>query len=142
MNDRSTSMATHTTATSTFTISNWDEQPFSEAEGGRKLTRASVVNTYSGDIEGEGTLTYLMVYGADGSASYIGLEQVVGRIGERRGSFVLEHRGVFEDGAAKSTSSVVYGSGSGDLTGLRGDGSFVAKMHEKDVPFTLDYAFE
>ena len=45
-----------------------------------KLTRVSVNKSYQGDITGEGKLEYLMMYRDDGSASFIGMERVVGSI--------------------------------------------------------------
>lgn len=132
-------MTTH--AAPTFQIKTWDEKPFSEVAGGPKLTRVSVTKSFSGDIEGEGTLEYLMAYRADGSASFIGLERVVGRIGDRSGSFVLQHTGTFEGGMAKATWVVVPGSGTGDLQGLSGVGEF-ASAHAEEYPMTLDYDFE
>ncbi len=129
-------------ATSTFEIKAWDEKPFSEMEGGPKLTHASVTKTFHGDIEGEGTLEYLMVYHASGSTDFFGLERVVGRIGNRSGSFVLQHSGLDDGSAAKATCTVVVGSGTGDLRGLRGEGGFAATRDNYQVPFTLDYDWE
>jgi hypothetical protein len=132
-------MSTH--AIATFQIKSWDEKPYNEIEGLPKLTRASVTKSCKGDIEGEGMLEYLMMYRADGSASFVGLERIVGRLGGRSGSFVLQHSGVFEGGVAKATYFVVPGSGTGDLHGLRGEGSF-ASGHAQEYPMTLDYDFE
>ncbi len=132
-------MSTH--ATATFEVKSWDEQPYQEFEGGTKLTRASVTTSYHGDIEGEGTLEYLMFYGEDGSASFVGLERVVGRVGNRSGSFVLRHSGAYEGGTAKATYVVVPGSGTGDLRGLRGEGDFALSGHAQHYPITLDYDF-
>ena len=130
-----------TLATATFEVRTWDEKPYNETDGGPKLTRASVTKSFRGDIEGEGTLEYLMFYPGDGSATFVGLERVAGRIGERSGSFVLQHSGTFEGGTAKATWSVVPGSGTGDLRGLRGKGGF-ASAHQQRYPITLDYDFE
>ncbi len=121
-----------------FAIASWDEHPWGEGEGLPRLTRASVTKTLSGDIEGEGRVEYLMTYRADGSASFVGLERVVGRIEGRSGSFVLQRVGVFEDGQAKESYSVVPGSATGDLRGLRGEGR-TAVGHGTEHPFTLDY---
>lgn len=82
-----------------------------------------------------------MVYSADGSACFIGLERVVGRVGERSGSFVLQHNGTFEGGTAKATWFVVPGSGTENLQGLRGEGGF-ASGHAQQYTITLDYDFE
>jgi hypothetical protein len=132
-------MRTH--ATGTFDGTSWNEMSFSEVEGGAKLTRASVTNTFQGDIEGEGTLEYLLIYRDDGSCSFIGAERVVGRVGDRSGSFVLQHSGIFEGGAAKGSWSVVPGTATGDLRGLRGDGGYVA-THGTPASCTLTYDFE
>jgi len=128
-------------ATCTFEGKTWDEQPYNEIEGGPKLTRATVTNAFQGDIEGEGSLEYLLVYRDDNTAYFVGLERIVGRIGDRSGSFVIQQTGVFADGKASATCLVVPGSASGELRGLRGEGSFVAG-HGSPTSFTLDYDFE
>ena len=82
-----------------------------------------------------------MMYRDDGSASFIGLERVVGTVGGRSGSFVPQHSGTFKEGVATTTLVVVPGSGSGDLRGLRGNGEFVVG-HQQPYSMTLDYDFE
>ena len=121
-----------------FAIKSWDEKPYSEAPGLPKLTRATVTKTFTGDIEGEGHVEYLMMYRSDGSATFLGLERISGRIGGRAGSFVFQRIGVFEDGQAKETYSVIPGSATGDLRGLAGSGSS-AVGHGMEHPFVLDY---
>ena len=130
-----------THAKATFALNAWDEKPYNEMNGLPKLTRASVTKSYQGDIKGEGKLEYLMMYRDDGSASFIGLERVVGSVAGRSGSFVLQHSGTFKGGVATVTLLVVPGSGSGDLRGLRGNGEF-AVGHEQPYSMTLDYEFE
>jgi len=121
-----------------FAIKTWDEKPYSEGPDQPRLTRASVTKTYTGDIEGEGQVEYLMMYRSDGSAAFVGLERVVGRIGGRTGSFALQRTGIFENGQAKESYSVIPGSATGDLQGLLGDGSS-AVGHGMEHPFTLSY---
>ena len=125
-------------ANARFAIKSWDEKPYSEGENLPRLTRASVVKTFSGDIEGEGRVEYLMMYRSDGSAAFVGLERIAGRLGGRTGSFVLQRTGVFENGQAKESYSVVPGSGTGELEGLSGDGSS-AVGHGMEHPFSLNY---
>ena len=125
-------------ANARFAITGGDEKPYGEDPDLPKLTRAAVTKTFSGDIEGEGQVEYLMMYRGDGSATFVGLERVVGRIGGRSGSFVLQRTGIFEGGVAKETYSVVPGSGTGELRGLRGDGTS-AVGHGSEHPFVLDY---
>jgi hypothetical protein len=121
-----------------FTIKSWDEKPYSEGPDMPKLTRASVTKSYIGDIEGEGQVEYLMMYRSDGSASFVGLERVVGRIAGKTGAFVLQRTGVFESGQAKESYSVIPGSTRGELRGLQGDG-LSAVGHGTEYPFTLNY---
>ena len=126
------------TANARFAIKSWDEKPYSEGPDQPKLTRASVIKTYTGDIEAEGQVEYLMMYRTDGSASFVGLERIVGKIGDKAGSFVLQRTGVFEGGQAKESYTVVAGSTTGALQSLRGDGSS-AVGHGMEHPFTLNY---
>ena len=129
-------MSTH--ATSTFEIKNWDEQTCSEVDGHVKLTRADVAFSYTGDLEGTSAMQYLMVYRDDATASVIGLERVTGRLAGKSGTFVLQYTGGYADGVASGDLEVVSGSATGELTGLRGRGSALAK-HEGETRLTLDY---
>lgn len=128
-------------AKATFGIKSWEEKTYNEMEGAPKLTRVSAIKSYQGDIEGEGKLEYLMMYRTAGSASFMGLERVTGSVGGRSGSFVLQHIGAFEDGVAKVKLSVVPGSGTGDLRGMKGEGGFNAG-HQPPYAMTLEYGFE
>jgi hypothetical protein len=125
-------------ANSRFVIKSWDEKPYSEGQDLPKLTRASVTKTFTGDIEGEGHVEYLMMYSIDGSATFVGLERVVGHVVGKAGSFVLQRTGVFENGVAKETYLVIPGSGTGELLGLRGEGTS-AVGHGTEHPLTLSY---
>ena len=128
-------------ASGKFKIESWDEQRYGEIEGGGGLARASVVQAFSGDIEGEGSVEWLMFYRPDKTAEFVGLQRVAGQIGERRGSVVLRTVGVFDGGEARGDWSVIDGSGTGELEGLRGEGAFRAPPgHEAEV--TLEYDFE
>ena len=133
--------ASKTHAKATFAVNAWEEKPYNEMNGLPKLTRAGVTKSYQGDITGDGKLEYLMMYRDDGSASFIGLERVVGSVAGRSGSFVLQHSGTFKGGVATVTLVVVPDSGTGELRGLRGNGEF-AVGHQQPYSMTLDYDFE
>ena len=125
-------------ANARFVIESWDETPVSEGPDLPKLTRATVKKTYTGDIDGKGQVEYLMMYRSDGSATFVGLERIVGRLGGRSGTFVLQRTGMFEGGLAKESYSVVAGSATGELLGLSGDGQS-SVGHGMEHPFTLNY---
>lgn len=126
------------TANARFAIKTWDEKPYREGADQPKLTKATVTKAYSGDIDGEGHVEYLMVYRGDGTATYVGIEQITGSLGGKTGSFVLERTGVFEDGQAKESYSVIPGSGTGALKGLLGEGTS-SVGHGMEHPFVLSY---
>jgi hypothetical protein len=129
-------------AIATFKIEGWDEKPYAQIEGGRKLTQASVKQAFSGDIEGEGAVEWLMLYGPDQTADFVGLQRIVGRIEGREGSFVLAQTdGRFDGKEARGRLSVVPGSVTGDLEGLRGTGEFRAP-HGGEASISLEYDFE
>ena len=118
-----------------FEIKGWDEQPFDEAVGVAKLTKATVAKEYTGDVEGTSATEWLMAYHPDKSADFVGLERIKGTIDGRRGSLVLQHVGTFEDGAAKATLTVI--SGTDELKGVTGTGQFVADPSGR-ITLTID----
>lgn len=128
-------------ANGTFGFTSWDEAPWDESDDALKLTRAEVANEFHGDIEGTSSLVYLTAYLPDGTASFTGQERVTGRIGDREGSFILMHAGSYASSRVTATTTVIPGSGTGDLAGLTGHGSYIA-TDVQPTPFTLEYTFE
>jgi hypothetical protein len=125
-----------------FSLKTWDEKPYNELPGELKMTRSSVAYTYQGDIEGESTLDYLMVYRPDESGSFVGLERIIGRVAGRAGSFVVQHTGTFDKTGVDSTFFVVPDSGTGDLCGLSGEGEIKLSGHAERYPMQFDFHFE
>ena len=125
-------------ARGSFEVTSWDEEPYEEMEEGGKLTRTSVAQTFTGDIEGVGGAQWLMSYRPDGTAHFVGLQRVRGKVAGRHGSFVLETIGEFDGKLAAWSASVVDGSGTGALRALRGKGRFEAP-HGSRASFDVDY---
>lgn len=135
-------MTTTTQASGTIEVSVWAPEPYDEPADGPGLVRIHVEETFDGDITGTGTATFLQVLRPDGSASFCGLERVTGAIGGRAGTFVLQDEGELEaTGSVSGRWQVVPGSGTGELAGLRGTGTFVAEVGQRSV-ITLDHWFE
>jgi hypothetical protein len=124
-------------AETTFKIKEWQEEMISE-QGVGKIVRAHVVKSYTGDLEGDGVVEYLMAYTADGSTRFVGYETVTGSLKERAGSFVFEHTGTFDKGVVNSVWYVVDGSGAEALSGLSGTVSFSAG-HQEEYRVVLNY---
>jgi hypothetical protein len=130
-----------TTLDGEFTVTSWDENAFAEREGGRKLTRAHVTQDLAGDIVGSGEVEWLMSYGADGTAHFVGLQQFAGVIAGREGSIVLETIGDFDGNEATWAGRVVDGSGTAGWATMRGEGRFRAP-HGSKATFSLDCSFD
>lgn len=118
----------------------WDEKPYRELEGGHKLTKATVTQALSGDIEGEAVTEYVMAYPSATYASYVGMTLVTGTVDGKQGSFVLQATGKYDGTEASGTWFVVPQSGMGALAGISGEGGFRA-AHGTQMEFTLDYDF-
>ncbi|EFH90063.1 DUF3224 domain-containing protein [Ktedonobacter racemifer] len=132
-------MSIHTK--SDFKISSWDQRPYDEPKEGPKLLQTDVKRSFQGDIEAESIAVLLMCQADDGSAGYVATEKVVGRIGSRSGSFVIQHGGAVASGnVTDSFGYVVPGSGTDELQGLRGH--CVWHHDEHEATFTLDYDIE
>src|SRR3954453_13866765 len=125
-------------ATGSFKIQSWDEQPQAEFDGGTKLTRASVTQGFSGDLEGSAATESVSFYRADRTADIVGLQRFEGTLAGRRGSFVLQSVATFDGTTAKGTVLVVPDSGTGELSGLSGRGEWSA-VSGPDGELTLDY---
>ncbi len=105
------------------------------------LVEVRLIETFSGDIEGESPVRALQVLRDDKSASLVSVQQFRGKLGGRHGTFVLQGSEIVENGKIKATWFVVPGSGTGDLSGLRGEGGFEGEFG-KGSEGTLDYWFE
>jgi hypothetical protein len=123
------------------TNTSWEETTYAERDGDRKLTRAAVTQDLAGDVIGTGQVEWLMSYADDGTAHFVGLQQFEGRIDGREGSVVLETIGDFDGNEAAWIGKVVEGSGTGDWTGMRGEGRFRAP-HGSKASFTLECSFD
>jgi hypothetical protein len=113
-----------------FEIDKWDEKP-AGIKVGPKVTRATVTQSFTGDIKGTGTTEYVMVYRPDKTADYSGVQIINGTVGMRKGSFALLVRGKYDGKEAVTKWEVVPGAGKGDLKGLTGKGEFSAPMGSK-----------
>ncbi len=131
---------TEQTARAVFKIKSWEEIPFSESTNGPKLTKGHFVLAYDGDLQGEGILEELKVYFTPKRAEIYGLQRFTGRLGDLSGSFVLKHAGRFANGIVYIKMTVVPGSGTDALKGLRGE-IRLKSASAPEFPITFNYHF-
>jgi Protein of unknown function (DUF3224) len=123
------------------TVHQYEPAAYEEPTDGPALMRIHVEETFSGDIEGDGVVEFLQAARADGSASFVGIERVTGKLAGREGTFLLQDAGTVEGNVVSGEWFVVPGSGTGQLTGLRGTGGFRANLGE-GAEVHLDHSFE
>jgi hypothetical protein len=125
------------TATGTFEVTSAGEDAYQEIEGEPKLTRANGAQRFTGDIQGEGSVEWLICYLPDGTARFAGLQRIAGSIGGRTGSFVAEAAAEHDGKTSKGTWTVIAGSGAGELSAIVGTGTFEASR--AGASYSLEY---
>jgi hypothetical protein len=131
-------------ATIAVTGKSWQEQRIAETDAVHAVASATFTTSYAGDLEGESTCGLLLSY-VDGDPAdphslvgpYTGYEHVRGNLDGRSGTFVLAVSGDHSGGVARTEVSVVPGSGTGELVGLRGSGHYAAAAMQYTME--LDY---
>lgn len=124
-----------------FDITSWDEKPYLELGDGVKYSKASVVKTYHGRLDGRAQLEYLMVYYGDGQATFVGVEHFEGTFDGKKGSIAFEHKGILKGGIAESEFTTIVGSGRNGLVGLNVEGHYKAG-HSMTIEFELEVLFQ
>lgn len=131
---------THSHAAAKITVQSSEARPYDQTAS-PALMETHISETFTGDIDGESTVRALQVVRDNRSASLISLQRFRGKLGGRQGTFVLQGAEVIANGKIRATWFVVPGSGTGELSGLRGEGGFEGRFG-KGSDGTLNYWFE
>ncbi|MEY4588946.1 MAG: hypothetical protein RL497_1022 [Pseudomonadota bacterium] len=95
---------------------------YAKGAEGINFGRMSIDKTFLGALEATSTGEMLSAMTpTKGSAGYVAIEQVIGSLSGKKGSFVLQHFGTMNQGKDRLVLEVTPGSGSGELTGLAGE---------------------
>jgi hypothetical protein len=135
-----TERQTRTHAKAKITVQSSEAQPYDQT-GGPTLMELHLSETFTGDLDGQSPVRALQVQRDDHSARLVSMQRFRGKLGGREGTFVLQGSEVVENGKIKATWLVVPGSGTGELSGLHGEGGFEGEFG-KGSEGTLDYWFE
>lgn len=120
-----------------FRITSWNEQPVVQLGGDSKIATASITQDYEGEIQGQASLVYAMYYLDDKTAKFSGFENLDCEYQGRSGRFVIAHDGEYSQDKARSRWQVVPDSGTDELAGISGSGSFEAG-HGGEAVVTLN----
>jgi hypothetical protein len=128
-------------ATGEFVVELKPLEAYAQGANGIALGRMSLDKQFSGELEAtsQGEMLSAMT-SVRGSAGYVVIEQVQGRLQGREGSFVLQHFGTMEKGEGRLILEVVPDSGSGDLTGLSGKMSIIIEGGKHRYEFDYELA--
>ena len=117
----------------TFKLNKWDEKPYDVIENRMKSTKTTAEFIFTGDIEGIANVESLMFYKSfdlkdphKAEAQYVGLVKITGKLKGKSGSFTMIDHGEFESGVARSSLTIIPGSGTGELSRITGSGSYTA----------------
>jgi Protein of unknown function (DUF3224) len=131
---------TRARAKAKITVQSSEADPYDQTAS-PALMEIRLSETFSGDIDGKSPVRALQVLRDDKSASLVSVQRFRGKLGGREGTFVLQGSEIVENGKIKATWFIVPGSGTGDLSGLRGEGGFEGDFG-KGSDGWLDYWFE
>jgi hypothetical protein len=123
-----------------FEVTGWepDPAPLELGEAGPVVFgRATLRKTFTGALAGTSVVTMTSAAVGEAPVGYSALELVTGTLEGRTGSFVLQHSGVVDDGAPSPSGVVLPGTGTGELSGLRG--TLTIEHDEAGPVLHLDY---
>jgi hypothetical protein len=113
-------------------------QPADDRAEAAAIGRMSIDKQFHGDLAGTSVGQMLMTSTAvPGSAGYVAIEKVSGTLKGKAGSFMLQHTGIMDRGAASLSVTVVPDSGTGDLLGLSGRLDIIIEGGKHS--YTFDY---
>ncbi|MEO8936554.1 MAG: DUF3224 domain-containing protein [Burkholderiaceae bacterium] len=105
------------------------------------IGRMSLAKRYHGDLDATGVGEMLAAMTATpGSAGYVAIERVEGKLAGRDGGFFLQHSGTMDRGVPQLSVTIVPDSGTAALTGLSGRMNIriEAGKHYYDFDYSLD----
>jgi hypothetical protein len=106
---------------------------------GSGIGRMTLDKQYHGALTATATGEFLSYRGSvPTSAAYVAMEKVVGTLDGRHGSFALQHQGVMGGEYDGLRIIVVPDSGTGELTGLRGQ--LTIKIENNKHHYSFEYS--
>jgi len=124
-----------------FTINDRSETPI-EWEGAN-MRRARWTKTFTGDLAATSYIEFIMGEMEPQSDEplarvYVGIERIEGELRGRKGSFTVMHVATSLGGDHDATWTILPGSGTGELTGIRGTAEILPN-HDFVLTYDLDH---
>ena len=126
--------------TGQFTVALAPLDGYAKGQNGINLGRMSIDKTFTGKLNAssQGEMLSAMTP-VQGSAGYVAIEQVIGELEGKKGSFVLQHFGTMDKGQDSLILNVISDSGTDELEGLAGSMKIRIEngVHYYDFQYTL-----
>jgi Protein of unknown function (DUF3224) len=107
-------------ASGTFEVTITPVEPAGRAADA-SINRMFIDKVFEGELEARSIVLMLAVSTeTEGSAAYVAMERVTGKLHGRSGTFALQHSGTMTRGAPELLVNVVPDSGTDELAGLTG----------------------
>jgi hypothetical protein len=128
-----------TTLTTRFAQISWDEHDLATLESGAKIATVEAHMRFTGDIEAEtSTQGFILAYDAQGMGTFSGYEVLSGTVSGKAGGFILATVGSFTPNGIEARWAIVDGSGTGELEGITGTGSYLLPWGSQETDATLE----
>ena len=126
--------------TGQFTVALAPLDGYAKGQNGINLGRMSIDKTFTGKLNAssQGEMLSAMTP-VQGSAGYVAIEQVIGELEGKKGSFVLQHFGTMDKGQDSLILNVIPDSCTHELEGLTGSMKIRIEqgIHYYDFEYTL-----
>jgi hypothetical protein len=126
--------------TGQFTVALAPLDGYAKGQNGINLGRMSIDKTFTGKLNAssQGEMLSAMTP-VQGSAGYVAIEQVIGELEGKKGSFVLQHFGTMDKGQDSLILTVISDSGTDGLEGLTGSMKIRIEngVHHYDFQYAL-----
>lgn len=126
--------------TGQFTVALAPLDGYAKGQNGINLGRMSIDKTFTGKLNASSQGEMLSaITPVQGSAGYVAIEQVIGELEGKKGSFVLQHFGTMDKGQDSLILTVISDSGTDELEGLAGSMKIRIEngVHHYDFQYTL-----
>ena len=111
-----------------------------QSSGDESIGRLMIDKQFHGDLEAT-SRGEMLAAGTEtkGSAGYVAIEKVTGKLKGHAGSFLLQHTGTMTRGEGKLSVIVVPDSGTGELAGLSGSMNIIITdgKHAYEFDYTI-----
>ena len=125
--------------TGTFEVNLQPLENYATGKDGVNLGRMSIDKTFAGPLSATSKGEMLNAMATEqGSGGYVAIEQVMGELEGKTGSFVLQHYGLMTPSSNSLLLEVIPNSGTGELSGLSGK----MAIRNEDGQHYYDFEYE